>query len=185
MADENKELLEVTQPAQEAVALAEETVGLENHAIHNAEKPEDIKAKAELAKEKVIESLIDEVDGEIVEKKRWVLFGLPWTFTTYSINKDILTVDTGLFSKQENDCYMYKIVDVKLKSTVWQRMSALGDVICYTGDTTNPEIVLKNIKNSKDVKNYILKNSEVARLKRRTLNMLNIGAGDISDVDMT
>ena len=82
MADENKELLEVTQPAQEAVALAEETVGLENHAIHNTEKPEDIKAKAELAKEKVIESLIDEVDGEIVEKKRWVLFGLPWTFTT-------------------------------------------------------------------------------------------------------
>ena len=135
-------------------------------------------------KEKMMESLVDEVEGEIVEKKRWVLFGLPWTFTTYSINKDVLTVDTGLFNKQENDCYMYKIQDVKLKSTFWQRMSGLGDVICYTGDTTDRELVLKNIKNSKEVKNYILKNSEVARLKRRTLNTLNIGAGDVSDGDM-
>ena len=132
-------------------------------------------------KEKMIESLMDEVEGEIVEKKRWVLFGLPWTFTKYSINKDVLTINTGLLNKQENDCYMYKIQDVKLTSTVFQRMSGLGDVICYTGDTTNPEIVLHNIKNSKDVKNYILKNSEVARLKRRTLNMLNIGAGDMAD----
>ena len=132
-------------------------------------------------KEKMIESLMDEVEGEIIEKKRWVLFGLPWTFTKYSINKDVLTINTGLLNKQENDCYMYKIQDVKLTSTVFQRMSGLGDVICYTGDTTNPEIVLHNIKNSKDVKNYILKNSEVARLKRRTLNMLNIGTGDVAD----
>ncbi len=133
-------------------------------------------------RDKIVESLVDEVDGEIVEKKRWVLFGLPWTFTTYSISKDVLTVNTGLFSKQENDCYMYKIQDVKLKSTVMQRMSGLGDVVCYTGDTTDRELILKNIKHSKEVKNYILKNSEVARLKRRTLNTLNIGAGEIDDI---
>ena len=132
-------------------------------------------------REKIVESLVDEVDGEIVERKRWVLFGLPWTFTVYSINKDVLTVNTGFLSKQENDCYMYKIQDVQLKSTFFQRMSGLGDVVCYTGDTTDRELVLKNIRNSKDVKNYILKNSEVARLKRRTLNTLNIGAGDLDD----
>jgi hypothetical protein len=55
-------------------------------------------------------------------------------------------------------------------------MSGLGTVICYTGDTTDKELVLKNIKHSREIKDYILKNSEVARLKRRTLNMLNIGA---------
>ena len=122
----------------------------------------------------------EEKKEKIVEKKRLTLFGLPWTFTTYKISEDILTIDSGLFNKQENDCYMYKIVDVKLKSTVWQRMSALGDVICYTGDTTDPELILKNIKHSKETKDYILKHSEEARLRRRTLNMLNIG----TDADM-
>ena len=65
-----------------------------------------------------------------------------------------------------------------------QRWSGLGDVVCYTGDTTDRELVLKNIKHSKEVKNYILKNSEVARLRRRTLNTLNIGAGEMADDDM-
>lgn len=126
----------------------------------------------------------EEKKEKIVEKKRLTLFGLPWTFTTYKINEDILTIDSGLFNKQENDCYMYKIVDVKLKSTVWQRMSALGDVICYTGDTTDPELILKNIKHSKETKDYILKHSEEARLRRRTLNMLNIGTdADMGDMD--
>ena len=126
----------------------------------------------------------EEKKEEIVEKKRLTLFGLPWTFTTYKISEDILTIDSGLFNKQENDCYMYKIVDVKLKSTVWQRMSALGDVICYTGDTTDPELILKNIKHSKETKDYILKHSEEARLRRRTLNMLNIGTdADMGDMD--
>lgn len=126
----------------------------------------------------------EEKKEEIVEKKRLTLFGLPWTFTTYKINEDILTIDSGLLNKQENDCYLYKIVDVKLKSTVWQRMSALGDVICYTGDTTDPELILKNIKHSKETKDYILKHSEEARLRRRTLNMLNIGTdADMGDMD--
>ena len=133
-------------------------------------------------REKIIESLVDESVGEIVEKKRWVLFGIPATFTTYSINKDVLTINSGFLNKKEDDCYMYKIQDVQLRSTFFQRMSGLGDVVCYTGDTTDHELVLKNIKNSKTVKDYILKNSEIARLRRRTLNMVDIGAGEISDI---
>ena len=135
-------------------------------------------------REKIAEELLDGVEGEYVEKKRWVLFGLPFSFTKYTIKHDVLTVNTGFFNHQENDCYMYKIQDVQLKRGFFQRMSGLGNVICYTGDTTDKELVLKNIKHSKEVKNYILKNSEVARLKRRTLNTLNIGVGDIGDPDV-
>ena len=38
------------------------------------------------------------------EKKRLVLFGLPWTFTSYHIEEDILTIDEGFLKKTENDC---------------------------------------------------------------------------------
>lgn len=120
----------------------------------------------------------------LVEKKRWILFGLPWTFTTYTISQDMLTINSGMFTKEENDCYMYKIQDVKLERGFFQRLAGLGCVVCYTGDTTDPILRLHNIKNSKEVKDFILKYSEEARLKRRTLNTLNIGAAGVDTADL-
>ena len=51
---------------------------------------------------------------EYIEKKRWAFLGLPLTFTKYKITEEIITVDSGLLKKVENDCYMYKVVDVRL-----------------------------------------------------------------------
>ena len=119
---------------------------------------------------------------EFVEKKRWLFLGLPFTFTKYVIKEDMITVDTGVFTKVENDCYMYKVQDVKLTTTLLERIFGLGTITCYTGDVTNAELKLIHIRKSKEVKNYLLKASEVARMKRRTLNTLDIGAAqDLSD----
>ena len=52
----------------------------------------------------------------------------------------------------------------------------LGTVVCYTGDTTHPKLILAHIKNAKAVKDFILEASEQERMKRRTLNTLDIGA---------
>lgn len=123
--------------------------------------------------------------SEIVmtERKRWVFFGIPWTFTVYNISEDLLTIDTGFFKTEENDCYMYKITDAKLTRSLFERIFGLGTVVCYTGDTTDKVISLLHIKNSMEVKDYIIKASEAARMRRRTVNMQDITAGDISDID--
>lgn len=120
---------------------------------------------------------------EFVEKKRWLFLGLPFTFTKYVIKEDMITVDTGVFTKVENDCYMYKVQDVEHTASIWERMAGLGTIVCYTGDTTHPKLLIEHIRNSKAIKEFILKESEEARLKRRTVSMLDIGSGEVEDID--
>ena len=120
---------------------------------------------------------------EFVEKKRWLFLGLPFTFTKYVIKEDMITVDTGVFTKVENDCYMYTVQDVEHTASIWERMVGLGTIVCYTGDTTHPKLLIEHIRNSKQIKEFILKESEEARLKRRTVNMLDIGSGELGDID--
>lgn len=108
------------------------------------------------------------------EKKRSMFFSLPWTFTSYTVTEEIITVDTGLFKKEENDCYLYKVIDVRLESTLLERMLGLGTIHCFTGDVTDPDLKLLHIKHAKEIKDYILKQSEQERMKRRTVNMQHL-----------
>lgn len=61
------------------------------------------------------------------ERKRLLFFGLPWTFTKYTISQDMITVDEGLIKVEENDCYMYKVQDVKLTATLPERIFGIGN----------------------------------------------------------
>lgn len=128
----------------------------------------------------------NEKDPDIAyrERKRWVFFGLPFTFTVYTIKDDMITIDQGFFKKVENDCYMYKVQDVEHTASFAERIFGLGTITCFTGDTTHPKLILQHIKNSKTIKNYILDASEATRMRRRTLNTLNIGAEGLDDTDM-
>lgn len=110
------------------------------------------------------------------ERKRLLFFGLPWTFTKYTITPDLLTTDQGLLNTTEDDCYMYKVQDVKLKTSLIERIFGLATVVCYTGDTTHPELTLVHIRHAKEIKAYLLKASEAARLKRRTVTTSDISA---------
>lgn len=118
------------------------------------------------------------------ERKRWVFLGLPFTFTKYFVREDMITIRSGFLTTTEDDCYMYKVQDVRLTNTIWEKMFRLGTVTCFTGDTTDSLLVIRHIKNARAVKDFILEESEKARIKRRTVNMLDIGSGDISDVDI-
>ena len=126
-----------------------------------------------------------ELDVVFSERKRILFFGLPWTFTKYTITPEYITMKQGLLNTTEDDCYMYKVADVKLTTSLMERIFGLGTIICYTGDVTNPELKLIHVKHAKEIKTYLLDQSEAARLKRRTLNTVDIGAHgvDMTDLD--
>lgn len=116
---------------------------------------------------------------EFVERKRWLFLGLPFTFTKYTVKEDMITIAEGLFKTVENDCYMYKVQDVEHSASLIEKMFKLGTVTCFTGDVTHPHLVLTHIKHSKVLKEFILRQSEEERLKRRTVNMLDIGSDGV------
>ncbi len=118
------------------------------------------------------------------EKKRWPFLGLPLTFTTYTVSEEIITVNAGFFKRVENDCYMYKIVDVRLETSLLERIFGLGTVHCFSGDVTDPDLRIMHIKNAKEIKDYILKQSEEERMRRRTLNTQSLDSNpELGSID--
>lgn len=120
---------------------------------------------------------------EYRERRRIMFFGLPWTFTKYTVNEEGIIINTGFFNSEENDCYMYKVQDVTLKQSLFEKMFHIGTIICHTSDVTHGKLELVHIKRAKEIKNFILKASEEARLKRRTVNTLNLDAADVEEMD--
>lgn len=139
---------------------------------------EDLETRTDIVEENGIQN---EGKKEYVERKRWVFFGLPFTFTKYTVTDNVITVNEGLLNTKENDCYLYKVQDVELQTSFMERIFGLGTVACYTGDNTHSQLFLSHIRNAREIKNYILETSEEARRKRRTLNTLNINAADLED----
>ena len=118
-----------------------------------------------------------------IEKKRTKFLGLPLYFTKYSISQEKINIRRGFLTTTEDDAYMYKVQDVRLTRSMMERMFKRGTVICYTGDTTDPTLELKHIRNSKEIKEYIIHASEEARLRRRTRYNVDVGNDDSEDED--
>lgn len=108
------------------------------------------------------------------ERKRIVFFGLPFSFTIYNIEERNLMIETGFFNKTEENCYMYKIIDVTLKRSLFERVFKLGTIICNTGDTTTPVIKLQHIRNYREIEKFIWEKSEEHKMERRTINTLDL-----------
>lgn len=109
------------------------------------------------------------------DRKRYL--GLPLSFTRYSIKNKRLYVSIGFLSIEENELLLYRVLDIHLKRSLMDRMFGVGTVTLYTSDKTNRELVLKNIKNPTEVRNFIseLVESERERLKIRGREILGIG----------
>ena len=88
------------------------------------------------------------------DRKR-TLFGLPWSFTKYSLSDDRLFISTGFLSTKEDEVRLYRIMDISLKRTLGQRIFGLGTIKCCSADKTLGDFEIKNIKKSKDVKELL------------------------------
>ena len=100
------------------------------------------------------------------DRKR-TLFGLPWSFTKYSLTDDRLFISTGFLSTKEDEVRLYRIMDISLKRTLGQRIFGLGTIKCCSADKTLGDFEIKNIKKSKDVKELLSEMVENERNRKK------------------
>lgn len=100
------------------------------------------------------------------DRKR-TLFGLPWSFTKYSLSDDRLFISTGFFNTKEDEVRLYRIMDISLNRTLGQRMFGLGTIKCCSADKTLGDFEIKNIKKSRDVKELLSEMVEDERNRKK------------------
>lgn len=113
---------------------------------------------------------------EYKEKKRSLFFGLPLSFTTYTITENKINIKKGLLRREEDDTLLYKVQDVKLVRGIWERIFKMGTVICYSSDITDSKLRITHIKNSSEIKEFILQTSEAERRKMRAIHTVGLDA---------
>ena len=101
------------------------------------------------------------------KERKQTLFGLPWSFTKYSLSDDRLFISTGFLSTKEDEVRLYRIMDISLKRTLGQRIFGLGTIKCCSADKTLGDFEIKNIKKSKDVKELLSEMVENERNRKK------------------
>lgn len=118
---------------------------------------------------------------EYKERKRSLFFGLPLSFTTYTLTEKKINIKKGFLKTVEDDTLMYKVQDVTLVRGLFERIFGLGTVICYSSDVTDSKLKLTHIRNSSEVKEFILQTAEMERRKVRTVHTMGLDASEYSD----
>lgn len=125
---------------------------------------------------------VEQHDIKWKDRKR-IIFGLPWSFTRYRLTDDKLIVSTGLFSINEEEIRLYRIMDVTLKRSLGERLWGLGTIHICSSDKTTPELDIKRVRQSADVKEMLSDMVEAARKKNR-VSAREFMSGDDIDEDM-
>ena len=107
------------------------------------------------------------VSIEYLWKDRKRYFGLPLSFTRYSLSEDRLFVSEGFLNIKDDEILLYRVRDIDTRRSLWQRIFGVGTVTVVSSDKTMPNLVLKNIKDPVMVKELIHKQVEEMKIQRR------------------
>lgn len=99
---------------------------------------------------------VEKAENTVVwsDRKR-IWCGLPWTFTSYKLTQDRLFIKRGFLNLREDEVRLYRIKDLVLHRSLFQRIFGLGTVEVKSSDSSMENFQLENIKNSADVKEQL------------------------------
>ena len=108
---------------------------------------------------------------EYLWKDRKRHFGLPLSFTRYSLSEDRLFCETGFLNIKADEVLLYRVRDLELTISLGQRIFGVGTVCVHSSDQSIPHLDLKNVKHPREVKELIHQKVEKAKNDRRMKSM--------------
>lgn len=107
--------------------------------------------------------------------------GLPWTFTVYGFSEDRLFVKSGILNTREDEVRLYRITDITLTRSFWQRIMGMGSIQISSSDKSMGNFALKNIKSCDKIKEQLSELIEKERDSKRVSSREFVGFNDMED----
>lgn len=103
------------------------------------------------------------------DRKRWC--GMPWSFTRYYLVKKKdgwfkLFTSTGFLSVFQEEVNLYRIYDISVVATLFNRMFNTGTVVLHCNVDKTPEIRLVRIKDPYKIRDMLADLIEKERAKK-------------------
>ena len=108
------------------------------------------------------------IESDIVwQDRKRTIFGLPLSFTKYSLSQERLFINTGFLNTVENEVRLYRVLDVQLTRSLGQRIFGVGTIVVHSSDKSMKDFEIKSVKNSKKVKELLSEFVEKQRDDKR------------------
>lgn len=104
---------------------------------------------------------------QFIWKDRRRRMGLPLSFTRYALSKDRLFFSTGFLSIKDEETLLYRVRDISLQRSFWQRLCGVGTITVTSSDKSNPTLILKNVKDPVEAKELLHSTVEEIKIRRR------------------
>ena len=107
------------------------------------------------------------ISNYIWRDRKRPIFGLPLSFTVYTLLEDKLLIDTGILSTKQEEIKLYRIMDLTLKRSIFQRIFGVGSIHICSADKTTPEFEIRDIKKPFEIKEILSSIVEEQRDKKK------------------
>lgn len=118
-------------------------------------------------------------EEEVLWHDRKRILGMPISFTRYSVDNARLYCKIGLLTTVTDELMLYRVLDVKLRQTLGQKIFGVGTITLYTADQSNHEQHLTNIKKPDAVRRFLSKLIEQERMNKGVTGREMYGAASL------
>jgi len=109
-----------------------------------------------------------------------VVVGLIWVLilhlkrksTKFKITTASIDTETGIFSRHIETLQLWRIKDIDLQQSFWERILGVARIMVFTKDVTNPVLTIMGLPSSRELFDQLKDSIEAARQSRNLMGIV-------------